>query len=120
MDVSAWAAANGETSPDLLDFPTFSNTYLRNVISRQTYKAIEDIPDEIRGKLADFYADVYQAYYAGQKIDYEEKKKEEGYRLWERFMDPSIQFRQLEGMMKDSMVENNNVEIPNPVWQERS
>ncbi len=120
VDVSAWAAANGETSPDLLDFPTFSNTYLRNVISRQTYKAIEDIPDEIRGKLADFYADVYQAYYAGQKIDYEEKKKEEGYRLWERFMDPSIQFRQLEGMMKDSMVENNNVEIPNPVWQERS
>lgn len=118
-DISAWAAANGETNPDLLDFSTFSNVYLRNVISHQTYRAIEDIPDELRSKLADFYADLYQDYYAGRKIDYEAKLREEGYRLWDRFMNPSIQFRQVEGMMKDSMVENNNAEIPNPIFQVR-
>ena len=117
--ISAWAAANGETNPDLLDFSTFSNVYLRNVISHQTYRAIEDIPDELRSKLADFYADLYQDYYAGRKIDYEAKLREEGYRLWDRFMNPSIQFRQVEGMMKDSMVENNNAEIPNPIYQVR-
>ena len=79
----------------------------------------QDIPDELRSKLEDFYADLYQDYYAGRKIDYEAKLKEEGYRLWDRFMNPSIQFRQVEGMMKDSMVENNNAEIPNPIFQVR-
>lgn len=118
-DVSVWAANHGETNPDLLDFHAYSNTYLRQVISRQTYKSIEDIPEEMREKLADFYADLYQDYYAGRQIDSREKKNEEGYWLWDRFMNPSIQYRQVEGMLKDSMAGNNNADIPNPIHLKR-
>lgn len=118
-DVSAWAAKHGETNPDLLDFPAFSDTYLRSVISHQTYKGLEDIPDEIKESLSDFYADLYQDYYAGRRIDVHEKKTDQGYYYWDRFMNPSIQFRQVEGMLKDSLAENNQAKIPNPIRQKR-
>lgn len=114
-DVSGWAAKHGETNPDLLDFPAFSDSYIRQVVSHQTYKTIEDIPDYIGEELADFYADLYQDYYAGRQIDSKLKKQESGYKLWDRFMNPSIQFRQVEGMLKDSMTGNNNAEVPNPI-----
>lgn len=119
VDISSWAAKHGETNPDLLDFPAFSDTYIRSVIGRQTYKTIEDIPDELREVMVDFYVDLYQDYYAGCQINYSEKRKEFGYQLWTRFMDPSIQYRQVEGMMRDGMAGNNNAEIPNPIYLER-
>ena len=34
-------------------------------------------------------------------------------------MNPSMQFRQVEGMMKDGMEENNYAEIPNPIYLNR-
>lgn len=117
MDISGWAAKHGETNQDLLDFPTFSDTYIRSVISRQTYDSIDYIPDNLREEMADFYADLYKDYYAGRQINFEERKKEFGYLMWDRYMNPSVQFRQVEGMMKDSMAVNNNAEIPNPIHQ---
>lgn len=119
VDVSSWAAKHGETNTELLDFPAFSDTYIRSVIGRQTYKTIEDIPDELREVMTDFYVDLYQDYYAGRHINYSEKRKEFGYQLWTRFMNPSIQYRQVEGMLRDSMAGNNHVEIPNPIFLER-
>ncbi len=116
-DVSGWAAKHGETNPDLLDFPAFSSEYIRSVISRQTYSEINYIPEHIKNFMVDFYADLYSDYYAGRQIDYRERTSEYGYQMWERFMNPSKQFRQVEGMLKDSMVNNNNVEIPNPIHQ---
>ena len=119
MDVSAWAAAKGETNPELLDFAAFSDSYLRTVVKEQTYRSIEDIPDYIREIMADFYTELYQDYYAGKQVNYSEKKKEQGYIFWDRFMNPSMQFRQVEGMMRDGMAVNNQAEIPNPVWMRR-
>ncbi len=119
VDVSGWAAKHGNTNQDLLDFPAFSDGYIRSVISRQTYHAIQDVPDYIREELADYYADLYQDYYAGRQMNYQEKRKEHGYQLWDRFMNPSIQFRQVEGMVKDGMNVNNNAEIPNPIHLNR-
>lgn len=119
MNISGWAAKHGETNQDLLDFPAFSDAYIRSVISRQTYNTIDYIPDHLREDMADFYADLYKDYYAGRQIDFEERKKEFGYQMWDRYMNPSVQFRQVEGMMKDSMAINNNAEIPNPIRQKR-
>ena len=119
VDVSAWAAAKGETNPELLDFAAFSDSYLRTVVKEQTYRSIEDIPDYIREIMADFYTELYQDYYAGKQVNYSEKKKEQGYIFWDRFMNPSMQFRQVEGMMRDGMAVNNQAEIPNPVWMRR-
>lgn len=118
-DVSSWAARHGEENPDLLDFAAFSDTYLRTVISRQISRTIEDVPDHLREVMTDFYAGLYRDYYAGRQASYSEKKQEFGYQLWNSFMNPSIQFRQVEGMMLDGMAVNNNAEIPNPIRLKR-
>lgn len=115
VNVSSWAAKHGETNTDLLDFPAFSDEYLRMIVRQQAYEEIDGIPDELREELADFYAELYRDYYAGRQINYKERQKERGYQLWDRFMNPSMQFRQVEGMMKDGMAVNNNAEIPNPL-----
>lgn len=114
VDVSGFAAANGETNPDLLDFSAFSDRYIHSVIRRQIYDSLEDLPDYIKESLADFYAELYRDYNAGRQINYSERKKEPGYAWWDRFMNPSIQFRQVEGMMRDGMSVNHNAEIPSP------
>lgn len=119
VDVSAWAAKHGETNTDLLDFAAFSDGYLRAVVKQQTYRVVENIPDELREVMADYYADLCRDYYAGKKINYAEWKKEFGYGLWDRFMNPSVEFRRVDGMLRDGMAENNQAEIPNPLRLKR-
>ena len=116
-DISGWAAKHGVNNQDLLDFPSFSTEYIRTVISRQTYDTIDCIPDEIKEVMSDFYADLYQDYYAGRSIDYDAVRRSDGYKAWDRYRNPSTQFRQIEGMMRDGMAVNNNAEIPNPIYQ---
>ena len=69
--------------------------------------------------MAEFYTDLYKDYYAGRQIDYQERINELGYKWWNTYMNPSVQFRQIEGMLKDSVVNNNNVELSNPIHQVR-
>lgn len=116
-DISSWAAKHGNGNSDLLNFTEFSNSYIGTVISRQIYNQLDYIPDDLKDEMSEFYADLYRDYYAGRQINYEERITERGYKLWNRYMNPSVQFRQVEGMLKDSMVNNNNVEIPNPIYQ---
>ena len=89
------------------------------MIKQQIYREIDGIPDYIRDIMVDFYADLYEDYYAGHQIRYSEKKKEQGYLFWDRFMNPSILFRQVEGMMRDGMAVNGQAEIPNPIGLRR-
>ena len=119
VDVSTWAAANGETDPNLLEFSAYAADYLQTVIKNQIFKTLEDVPKELKEVMADFYTDIYKDYYAGVPISYSEKKNEFGYGLWVRYMDPSVEFRQLDGMMRDTMSANNHAEIPNPVRLKR-
>ncbi len=118
-DVSGWAAKHGSTNEDLLNFPQFSDDYIRSVISNQTYNDIKYIPEDKKEWMASYYAELYKDYYAGRQINYKERTDELGYRLWNRYMNPSVQFRQIEGMLMDSVVVNNNAEIPNPIYQIR-
>ncbi len=116
-NISGWAAKHGEKNPDLLEFSDFSNRYIRSVISRQTYNTINYLPENLKEIMVEFYADLYSDYYAGHVIRYEERIKEKGYQVWEQYRNHTNQFRQIEGMLKDRMVDNNNAEIPNPVRQ---
>ena len=102
VDVSGWASANGETDPDLLDFTSSTENYLRTVLTNQISRQLEDVPKELKAVMVDFYTDLYKGYYAGVPNSYSEKKNEFGYGLWVRYMDPSIEFRQLDGMMRDT------------------
>ena len=118
-DVSDWAAKHGIQKEDLLNFPQFSDQYIRNVVKNQIYKYIKYIPDDRKERMAEYYANLYKDYYAGRLINYEERTEELGYIWWDNYMNPSVPFRQIEGMLKDSVVNNNNVEIPNPIRQIR-
>ena len=84
-----WASANGETDPDLLDFPSYTENYLRTVLTNQISRQLEDVPKELKEVMVDFYTDLYKGYYAGVPNSYSEKKNEFGYGLWVRYMDPS-------------------------------
>ena len=119
VDVSSWAAANGETDENLLDFSSYTKNYLQTVLKNQIARKLEDVPKELREVMVDFYTDLYKDYYAGVPISYSEKKNEFGYGLWVRYMDPSTEFRQLDGMMRDSISANNHAEIPNPIHLKR-
>ena len=118
-DVSAWAAKHGRSNEELLNFEQFSEQYIRDVVMKQTYKYIKYIPENRKERMAEFYADLYKDYYAGRQIDYQERTDELGYKWWNDYMNPSVQFRQIEGMLKDSVVNNNNIELPNPIHQIR-
>ena len=119
VNVSSWAAANGETDENLLDFSSYTENYLQTVLKNQIARKLEDVPKELREVMVDFYTDLYKDYYAGVPISYSEKKNEFGYGLWVRYMDPSTEFRQLDGMMRDSISANNHAEIPNPIHLKR-
>ena len=117
-DISGWAKRHRKTNPDLLEFSAFSNEHIRSVISGQTYSDIDYMPEDMKALMVEFYADLYKDYYTGAQINYDERIHEKGYEVWERFRGHTSQFRQIEGMLKDSMANNNNAEIPNPVYQE--
>ncbi len=108
-----------ETDENLLDFSSYTENYLQTVLKNQIARKLEDVPKELREVMVDFYTDLYKDYYAGVPISYSEKKNEFGYGLWVRYMDPSTEFRQLDGMMRDSISANNHAEIPNPVRLKR-
>ena len=72
VDVSGWASANGETDPDLLDFPSYTENYLQTVLKNQIARKLEDVTKELREVMVDFYTDLYKDYYAGVPISYSE------------------------------------------------
>ena len=64
VDVSAWAAGKGLTDPNLLDFAGYSEAFFRETARRQALAAVAQ--DESPEQLADFFADINAAYFAGR------------------------------------------------------
>ena len=64
VDVASWAASRGCQNADLLHFAEYSAAFFRNTCIRQALDAIQE--DEAPEQLADFFADVNAAYFAGR------------------------------------------------------
>ena len=64
VDVSAWAARQGLTDPNLVDFPAYSEAFFKQNARRQALGRITE--DENPEQLADFFADINAAYFAGR------------------------------------------------------
>lgn len=64
VDVSAWAAAKGITDPNLLNFAGYSEAFFKETARLQALAAVtrDDQPEQ----LADFFADINAAYFAGR------------------------------------------------------
>lgn len=54
VNVSSWAAANGETDENLLDFSSYTENYLQTVLKNQIARKLEDVPKELREVMVDF------------------------------------------------------------------
>lgn len=64
VDVSAWAAAKGLTDPNLLNYSGYSEAFFKDTARRQALAAVTQ--DEKPEELADFFADINAAYFAGR------------------------------------------------------
>lgn len=64
VDVSAWAAERGLTDPNLADFATYSEAFFKQNARRQALARVAE--DDQPEQLADFFADINAAYFAGR------------------------------------------------------
>ena len=101
-DVAAWAARNGETDPNLLDFRNFSVNWYYEVIQNQVLKKTRAmVPEEYAEEMARTYADVLYHYCAGSPLPPSEVRQSEGYRLWQRFAPEERWTSYLDQILKD-------------------
>ena len=64
VEVSAWAASKGLSDPNLLDFSDYSEDFFKTNTRRQALAVVAQ--DECPEQLADFFADINAAYFAGR------------------------------------------------------
>ena len=64
VDVSAWAAEAGLTDPRLMDFAAYAEGFFKQNARRQALGRITE--DESPEQLADFFAEINAAYFAGR------------------------------------------------------
>ena len=64
LDVSAWANAQGRSDPDLLDFAGYTERFFGESSRSQAMEELSGRTDA--GQLADFFAQVNAAYFAGR------------------------------------------------------
>lgn len=64
VDVAAWAAEQGLDEPELTGFEEYSRAFFRDTALNQARSELGDY--EGAGRLADFYAEVNAAYFAGR------------------------------------------------------
>lgn len=82
LDVAAWAAKNGRTEPELLDFSTYSEDFMTSVNRNKTAARLADsgLSQEEIALLADTFAQLNTAYFSGAPFD--PAPYEEGLELW--------------------------------------
>lgn len=83
LDVSGWAAKNGSTDPDLLDFATYARNFMIDTAREKQAKKLAggDMSEAEAALLADTFARLNAVYFAGDPVDPAEY--EEGLSLWQ-------------------------------------
>ena len=85
VDVSAWAAAQGEGNPDLLDFAAFSRAFFDRVTRAKTAEGLDSLPltGAEREAMLDFSVEVNRHYFAGTMGEvYDELLSSPAWTLW--------------------------------------
>lgn len=109
-DVSSYAATQGWTDENLLDFNNYSTWYFEEVGRLQTqekYKESDLAAEEIN-LLADTFAKINSAYFVGD--DYDMDALSDGITLWETQTDGFI-YRYIQSMLKEENIENQELMI---------
>ena len=109
-DVSSYAKAQGWTNPDLLEYEAYCRTYFEAVAKAQTYESYAEssLSQEDIALLAETFATINSAYFAGEIID--EADYAQGLALW-RTQEESFVLRYIETMLDEATTDNRSLTI---------
>lgn len=111
VDITGWAARYQEEDPNLLNFKEYSSRFLVDIISSQTFKGLESIPDERKREMAQLYGDLNSAYCSGRPISASKVKSSQTYFYWERYLGASKWFDRLSAILKDTKKDHNSLSL---------
>ena len=109
-DVSSYAAQQGWTDENLLDFNNYSYWYFEEVGRLQTFDGYKDsdLSTEEVTLLADTFAKINSAYFTGGDID--KDALSEGIALWSK-QENGFFYKYIQSMLEEDDVDNQNITI---------
>lgn len=109
VDVAGWAASQGITDENLLNFPQYSGDFLIETVQNQVYGALSAIPDDRKFHMAKLYGQINSAYCAGTAVNRRDVKENQMYFYWNRYLGTSEWYENLQAMIKDTGKEHNSL-----------
>lgn len=124
VDMEKWARRKRSTDENLLNFNTYGPSALKRIFYNQAYDAMKDSADEETGpvfvklsesqkqQMAEVYADINTACYAGKAYEVAGNTVEEqGYRMWKEYCYPSVLYEYLEYIVEDAVRDYNTLSV---------
>ena len=106
VDIAGWAQRYGEEDENLLNFDAYADQFLVDVISEQTFKALQSASKDIKEEMARLYADMNRDYCSGTKIDVAKIRKSEAYQYWIRYSGNDFWLARLQAILHDARTNN--------------
>lgn len=111
VDIAGWAQRYGEEDENLLNFDTYADQFLVDVISEQAFKALQSASKDIKEEMARLYADMNRDYCSGTKIDVAKIRKSEAYQYWIRYSGNDFWLARLQAILHDARTNNTVLEL---------
>lgn len=111
VDIAGWAQRYGEEDENLLNFDAYADQFLVDVISEQTFKALQSASKDIKEEMARLYADMNRDYCSGTKIDVAKIRKSEAYQYWIRYSGNDFWQARLQAILHDARTDNTVLEL---------
>lgn len=111
VDIAGWAQCYGEEDENLLNFDTYADQFLVDVISEQAFKALQSASKDIKEEMARLYADMNRDYCSGTKIDVAKIRKSEAYQYWIRYSGNDFWLARLQAILHDARTNNTVLEL---------
>ena len=109
VDVAGWAASQGITDENLLNFPQYSGDFLIETVQNQVYGALSAIPDDRKFHMTKLYGQINSAYCAGTAVNRRDVKENQMYFYWNRYLGTSEWYENLQAMIKDTGKDHNSL-----------
>lgn len=111
VDVAGWAASQGITDENLLNFPQYSGDFLIETVQNQVYGALSAIPNDRKFHMAKLYGQINSAYCAGTAVNRRDVKENQMYFYWNRYLGTSEWYENLQAMIKDTGKDHNSLTL---------
>lgn len=111
VDVAGWAASQGITDENLLNFPRYSGDFLIETVQNQVYGALSAIPNDRKFHMAKLYGQINSAYCAGTAVNRRDVKENQMYFYWNRYLGTSEWYENLQAMIKDTGKDHNSLTL---------